>query len=101
MAAKGSQAKAEVLAKLQEVFPNGFIYEKVFVVPCVEDNQRIDIKIALTAAKNPIEQGGDVAIPGAQAPTVSASTSTNEKTPMEPTAEEKKNISDFLSSMGF
>ena len=101
MAAKGSQAKAEVLAKLQEVFPNGFTYEKVFVVPCVEDNQRIDIKIALTAAKNPIEQGGDVAIPGAQAPTVSAPDSTNEKTPMEPTAEEKKNISDFLSSMGF
>ena len=101
MAAKGSQAKAEVLAKLQEVFPNGFTYEKVFVVPCVEDNQRIDIKIALTAAKNPIEQGGDIAIPGAQAPTVSASVSTNEKTPMEPTAEEKKNISDFLSSMGF
>ena len=101
MAAKGSQAKAEVLAKLQEVFPNGFTYEKVFVVPCVEDNQRIDIKIALTAAKNPIEQGGDVAIPGAQAPTVSAPTSTNEKTQMEPTAEEKKNISDFLSSMGF
>ena len=99
MAAKGSQAKAEVLAKLQEVFPNGFTYEKVFVVPCVEDNQRIDIKIALTAAKNPIEQGGDVAIPGAQAPTVSASI--NEKTPIEPTAEEKKNISDFLSSMGF
>ena len=101
MAAKGSQAKAEVLAKLQEVFPNGFTYEKVFVVPCVEDDQRIDIKIALTAAKNPIEQGGDVAIPGAQAPTVSAPASINEKTPMEPTAEEKKNISDFLSSMGF
>ena len=64
-----------------------------------KDNQRIDIKIALTAAKNPIEQGGDVAIPGAQTPTVSAPT--NEKTPIEPTAEEKKNISDFLSSMGF
>ena len=101
MAAKGSQAKAEVLAKLQEVFPNGFTYEKVFVVPCVEDGQRIDIKIALTAAKNPIEQGGDVAIPGAQAPTVSAPASINEKTPIEPTSEEKKNISDFLSSMGF
>lgn len=99
MAAKGSQAKAEVLAKLQEVFPDSFMYEKNLIIPFIEDGQKIQLKVALTCCKTNIEQGGDVAIPGAQAPTVSAPT--NEKTPIEPTAEEKKNISDFLSSMGF
>lgn len=97
--AKGSSSKEILIAKLKEVYPDSFMYEKNLIIPFIEDGQKIQLKVALTCCKINIEQSGDVAIPGAQAPTVSAST--NEKTPMEPTAEEKKNISDFLSSMGF
>ena len=97
--AKGSSSKEILIAKLKEVYPDSFIYEKNLIIPFIEDGQKIQLKVALTCCKTNIEQGGDVAIPGAQTPTVSAPT--NEKTPIEPTAEEKKNISDFLSSMGF
>ena len=97
--AKGSSSKEILIAKLKEVYPDSFIYEKNLIIPFIEDGQKIQLKVALTCCKTNIEQGGDVAIPGAQTPTVSAPT--NEKTPIEPTNEEKKNISDFLSSMGF
>ena len=39
MAAKGTQAKAEILAKLQEIYPNAFLVDKVLRVPMVEDGQ--------------------------------------------------------------
>ena len=97
--AKGSSSKEILIAKLKEVYPDSFMYEKNLIIPFIEDGQKIQLKVALSCCKTNIEQGGDVAIPGAQTPTVSALT--NEKTPIEPTAEEKKNISDFLSSMGF
>ena len=97
--AKGSSSKEILIAKLKEVYPDSFMYEKNLIIPFIEDGQKIQLKVALTCCKTNIEQGGDVAIPGAQAPTVSAPI--NEKTPIEPTSEEKKNISDFLSSMGF
>lgn len=97
--AKGSSSKEILIAKLKEVYPDSFMYEKNLIIPFIEDGQKIQLKVALTCCKTNIEQGGDVAVPGAQAPTVSAPT--NEKTPIEPTSEEKKNISDFLSSMGF
>ena len=97
--AKGSSSKEILIAKLKEVYPDSFMYEKNLIIPFIEDGQKIQLKVALTCCKTNIEQGGDVAIPGAQTPTVSAPT--NEKTPIEPTNEEKKNISDFLSSMGF
>ena len=97
--AKGSSSKEILIAKLKEVYPDSFMYEKNLIIPFIEDGQKIQLKVTLTCCKTNIEQGGDIAIPGAQTPTVSAPT--NEKTPIEPTSEEKKNISDFLSSMGF
>lgn len=100
MAAKGSSSKEILIAKLKEVYPNAFMYEKNLIVPFIEDGQEIQLKVALTCCKTNIEQGGDVAIPGATevAPKVSAPAATAS---VEPTAEEKQNVSDFLKSMGF
>ena len=62
--AKGSVAKAELFAKIQEIFPNAFWEDegKILRVPMSEEGNRVEIKITLTAAKNNL--GGDD-VPGA------------------------------------
>ena len=52
MAVRGSQAKAEILTKLQEIYPNAFLIDKVLRIPMIEDGQTVEIKITLVAAKD-------------------------------------------------
>lgn len=55
MAAKGAIVKAEMMEKLQEVFPTAFSPDgKVLHVDMVENGNPVQIKIALTAVKSPI-----------------------------------------------
>lgn len=82
MAARGTQAKAEILAKLQEIYPNAFLVDKVLRVPMVEDGQTVEIKIALTAAKDVI--GGQKA--------VEEKITDNQSLMTEPTDEEKLKV---------
>lgn len=65
MAAKGSQAKAEITNKILEVFSGAFVVDgKEIRIPCVENGETVQIKIALTAAKvnvdNPAGDGASV-----------------------------------------
>lgn len=112
MAAKGSSSKEILIAKLKEVYPNSFMYEKNLIIPFIEDGQEIQLKVALTCCKTNIEQGGDVAIPGAtnDGPMWVPGGGFDEfdefkgaqtRPTIEPTAEEKQNVSAFLKSMGF
>lgn len=91
MAIRGTQAKAEILAKLQEIYPDAFIVDKVLRIPMVEDGQTVEIKITLTAAKNIL--GGAKKI---EAKTIDTSS------PMstEPTEEEKIKVAEALKSLG-
>lgn len=52
MALRGTQAKAEILTKLQEIYPNAFLIDKVLRIPMIEDGQTVEIKITLVAAKD-------------------------------------------------
>lgn len=92
--AKGAVAKQEVLAKLKEVFPDAFEYGKEFRIPMMEDGQRVEIKIALTCAKTNVGGDGDSVESVGEVP---ASTLTS----TEPTEEEKQNIADLMSKLGF
>lgn len=92
--AKGAVAKQEVLAKLKEVFPDAFEYGKEFRIPMMEDGQRVEIKIALTCAKTNVGGDGDSVESVGEVP---ASTPTS----TEPTEEEKQNIADLMSKLGF
>lgn len=92
--AKGAVAKQEVLAKLKEVFPDAFEYGKEFRIPMIEDGQRVEIKIALTCAKTNVGGDGDSVESVGEVP---ASTPTS----IEPTEEEKQNIADLMSKLGF
>ena len=58
--ARGQEEKLIVINKIKEVFPEAFEYDKTIRIPI----GNVQIKVALTAAKDNVEPGGDVAVPG-------------------------------------
>jgi len=98
MAAKGTQAKIEVLNKIKEVFGKDFIGEidKKIYVWAQDAGERVQIAISLTCPKNPV---GMVSTDGAgydfSAPTIAAS----QFTPAEFTEEEKNNINELIKAL--
>lgn len=65
--ARGSSAKEEITKKLLETFEGSFLYNggKEIRIPMMEDGSLVQIKVALTCAKENVENGADVAIPTA------------------------------------
>ena len=61
--ARGQEEKLIVINKIKEVFPEAFEYDKTIRIPIGD----IQIKVALTAAKDNVEPGGDTAVPGVKA----------------------------------
>ena len=51
MAARGSESKNIITAKLLETFAGSFIYDKNIIIPMVENGESLQIKIALTCIK--------------------------------------------------
>lgn len=110
MALKGSKAKEELTQELLNYFGDkAFKYEKEIRVNLMEDGLPVQIKIALTAAKVAVEKNGDAALPGenividSQAtPTMTFGTNMEEAkgSPIPPTTEEKKTISELLAKLG-
>lgn len=111
MALKGTESKQKITKELLEYFGDrAFLYNdgKEIRVNCIEAGEVCQIKITLTAAKVAVENGSDNALPGTAAtvgvvadkvdtfntPTQSAGS------PIPPTAEEKKTISELLSRLG-
>lgn len=106
---KGQASKENLVKELLEYFGDrAFRYDKELRVNCIEDGQPCQIKLNFTVSKVAVEKDGDVAIPGAA---VTAGLGVNEATPVEgatqsagtpiqPTAEEKKNISELLAKLG-
>lgn len=60
MAARGAQAKQEITQKLFEAFPNAFQHDKDIRIPWVENGQTVEIKIAMTCAKENV--GGNLEV---------------------------------------
>jgi hypothetical protein len=107
MAVKGAQAKEQVAQELLNYFGDrAFKYDKEIRVECMENGERVQIKIALTAAKVAVEKDGDVALPGAATVAPIANTpasGTFNQTPAEapqPTLQEKETASSLLKSLG-
>ena len=106
MAARGSIAKEEVMNKILATFPGAFKYEKELRIPMVENGEELQIKVTLTAAKNMVAAGGDIAMPGValstKAPTYTHPEDVQGGFPSlaEPTEEEKKNVASLLDMLG-
>ena len=96
--ARGSILKEQITNKILETFPGSFVFDKVIIIPGVENSENLQIKVALTCAKVNVERGGDTALPGDTVSTV-APTSTPSAL-AEPTTEEKERVSNLLSKLG-
>lgn len=110
--AKGQESKAIVMKKLMEVFDNAFLYNdgKELRVPMIENGEEVQIKIALTCAKDNVQPGDDNAIPGTvkietKNETLSfkgeVSAKATESVPhVVPSEEEKANVKSMLEFLG-
>lgn len=101
--ARGAVAKAEVLKKIQNSFEGAFLYNdgKELRIPMMEDGEQVQIKVALTCAKDNVEPGQDNAIPGAATNNkIEFENTSVEKKVVKPTEEEVKNVNDLLQALG-
>jgi hypothetical protein len=100
MAAKGSIAKEEIIAKILETFQGSFKYDKEIRIPVLENGEPVQIKVTLTCAKTNVENDendGGVAI---FSETKTASVSATKTSVAEPTAEEKQAVADLCAKLG-
>ena len=104
MAAKGSILKQEVAEKILTAFPGSFLYNdgKEIRINGIEEGLPLQIKVTLTCAKVAVEGGDDTVLPGEKTAAITdvKSVETNEKTPQEPSAEEKERLATLLNKLG-
>ena len=100
--ARGAEEKQIIIDKIKEVFPEAFEYDKTIRIPVGD----IQIKVALTAAKDNVEPGGDAAVPGTKATKVVAIANGAEpvfeevSAIVEPSAEELNTVSNLMTQLG-
>ena len=103
--ARGQEEKLIVINKIKEVFPEAFEYDKVIRIPIGD----VQIKVALTCAKDNVEPGGDTAVPGVKATKVTIAegaepvfedVSGYASAVIEPSAEELNAVSNLMESLG-
>lgn len=101
--ARGQIAKAEIQKKILSNFEGSFLYNdgKEIRIPVQENGELIQIKVALTAAKENVEQGADNAVPGIAAEKIDFESEVKTAKPVvEATEEEKNNVNDLLKALG-
>ena len=100
--ARGAEEKQIIIDKIKEVFPEAFEYDKVIRIPIGD----VQIKGALTTAKDNVEPGEDVAVPGTKATKVVAIANGAEpvfeeaSAIVEPSAEELNTVSNLMTQLG-
>ena len=99
--AKGAEEKQMIINKIKEVFPEAFEYDKVIRIPIGD----VQIKIALTCAKDNVEPGGDTAVPGVKAAKVTITEGAEPvfedvSATIEPSAEELNAVNNLMESLG-
>ena len=99
--ARGQEEKLIVINKIKEVFPEAFEYDKVIRIPIGD----VQIKVALTCAKDNVEPGGDTVVPGVKATKVTIAEGAEPvfedvSAAVEPSAEELNAVSNLMESLG-
>ena len=99
--ARGQEEKLIVINKIKEVFSEAFEYDKTIRIPIGD----VQIKVALTCAKDNVEPGGDTAVPGVKATKVTIAEGAEpvfedvSKT-IEPSQSELDAVSNLMESLG-
>ena len=99
--ARGQEEKLIVINKIKEVFPEAFEYDKTIRIPIGD----IQIRAALTAAKDNVEPGGDTAVPGVKATKVTIAEGAEPvfeeaSAIVKPSEEELNAVSNLMTSLG-
>ena len=99
--ARGQEEKLIVINKIKEVFPEAFEYDKTIRIPIGD----VQIKVALTAAKDNVEPGGDAAVPGVKATKVTIAEGAEPvfedvSAAVEPSAEELNAVNSLMTQLG-
>ena len=99
--ARGQEEKQIVIDKIKEVFPEAFEYDKTIRIPIGD----VQIKVALTAAKDNVEPGGDTAVPGAKATKITIAEGAEPifedvSAIIEPSEDELNAVSNLMTSLG-
>lgn len=101
--AKGAKSKQEVAEAILKCFGDkAFLYNdgKEVRVNTIEDGELVQIKIALTAAKTPVAQGDEDAIPTTAADNKIEFEEVSKDKIVEATPEEKANVKKLLQKLG-
>ena len=99
--ARGQEEKLIVINKIKEVFPEAFEYDKTIRIPIGD----VQIKVALTAAKDNVEPGGDAAVPGIKATKITIAEGAEPvfedvSAIVEPSEEELNAVSNLMTQLG-
>ena len=99
--ARGAEEKQIIIDKIKEVFPEAFEYDKTIRIPIGD----VQIKVALTAAKDNVEPGGDAAVPGIKATKVTIAEGAEPvfeeaSAIVKPSEEELNAVSNLMTSLG-
>ena len=102
--AKGAVAKEQIFAKMLEMFDGSFMYNggKELRIPWDENGDEVQIKVALTCAKEnvyPENTPRESAAAPSQGPVVGSFAEAKPEN-VEPTEEEKKNLEDLMKALG-
>ena len=101
--ARGAKAKVEIFEKLLATFPDSFMYNngKELRINWMEEDTPVQIKVALTCAKEVVSPEGEVLKAAAAVKEEGPFKDVPEVViPEEPTQEEKQNVEDLLKSLG-
>lgn len=101
--AKGAVAKEIVFKKILETFEGSFMYNggKECRIPVDENGALVQIKVALTCAKDNVDPNRASVAPAAVAKEEGPTRNfPAPKERVEPTAEEKQNVEDLLKALG-
>lgn len=96
---KGADSKNIIFNKLIEVFPGSFMDDKVLRIPLSENGEPLEIKVALTCAKDLLGDGvAASAFPGGTATPAAPQLEISEAD-IQPTEDEKANVAKMLESL--
>ncbi len=94
--ARGQNEKQIILNKILSTFEGSFIYDGVIRIP-VDD---VQIKVALTCAKDNVTPGGDMLAPGETLAIQKDEEPVFEQKLVEPSADELNAVGDLMSKLG-
>lgn len=95
MAAKGAVAKQSITDEILNYFPGSFVHDKVIRIPVMENGTMVEIKVALTCAKDVVGNAA-VALSGDSPSSMGAS----EQVLPQMTDAEKENVRILMEQLG-